>query len=333
MLQHGVVISSNEDVFGSYGWGTVARLDSATLAVVCSGHQLYPICPLGKALMFLSKDEGQTWSLPLCLDVISTPPHLLRHSNGMLVCVYRHREEPYGERAMVSCDDGETWLKDYVLFAGAPDGDLGYPSSIELNNSNILTVYYQKQAADEKCSMLYTIWSLDDLEVFDLMDDERNPLHKKQFRGIPLPAGVYHQVVDIWTINSKGKILLTLRSKQKKEYAGYWENTAGAARSGESASQAAMRELREETGITVQQTELHYLGTRKEDSCFVDSFLVKKDIELQEIVLQPGETEQAQWVTLNELDQLIESGELATPVVERLQPLRQQIEAALGMHE
>lgn len=31
MLQHGIIVRSNEDVFGYYSWGTVARLDSAAL--------------------------------------------------------------------------------------------------------------------------------------------------------------------------------------------------------------------------------------------------------------------------------------------------------------
>jgi len=161
------------------------------------------------------------------------------------------------------------------------------------------------------------------------LDEQRGFLHKKQFRGLPLPAGVYHQVVEIWTINNQGQILLTLRSLQKKEYGGFWENTAGAARSGENARQAARRELQEETGIRVQPEELHFLGSHKEESCFMDSFLVRKDISLQKIILQPGETEQVKWVTLQELDQLIADGELAAPVALRLQPLRQQIETAL----
>jgi hypothetical protein len=42
-----------------------------------------------------------------------------------------------------------------------PDADLGYPSSVELGDGSILTVYYQKlAAAREKCSLLWTRWKL-----------------------------------------------------------------------------------------------------------------------------------------------------------------------------
>lgn len=33
MLQHGIIVRSNEDVFDYYGWGAVARLDSAALGM------------------------------------------------------------------------------------------------------------------------------------------------------------------------------------------------------------------------------------------------------------------------------------------------------------
>jgi sialidase-1 len=47
-----------------------------------------------------------------------------------------------------------------VLFDDAPDTDLGYPSTVELSDGSLLTVYYQKYAGDEKCSILQTRWRL-----------------------------------------------------------------------------------------------------------------------------------------------------------------------------
>ena len=100
-------------------------------------------------------------------DVSGSPPHLLKHSSGALVCVYGRREAPFGERALVSWDNGETWTEDYDLDNRAVGGDLGYPCSVELDDGSILTVYYQKYYNDEtgkyddKCSILYTRWTLD----------------------------------------------------------------------------------------------------------------------------------------------------------------------------
>ena len=41
-----------------------------------------------------------------------------------------------------------------------PDGDLGYPATAELDDGSLITVYYQKAAAGENTSILYTRWNL-----------------------------------------------------------------------------------------------------------------------------------------------------------------------------
>ncbi|MBQ8578966.1 MAG: exo-alpha-sialidase [Clostridia bacterium] len=114
-----------------------------------------------------SKDGGRTWTEWESLGISGSPPHLLRHSSGALICVYGRREAPFGERAVVSWDNGETWTEDYDLDHRAEGGDLGYPASVELDDGSILTVYYQKYydettgKYDGKCSILYTRWTLD----------------------------------------------------------------------------------------------------------------------------------------------------------------------------
>ena len=61
---------------------------------------------------------------------------------------------------MVSYDFGRTWEDEYVLDE-CPSGDLGYPSTVELEDGSLMTVYYQKYESDKKCSILYTKWRLD----------------------------------------------------------------------------------------------------------------------------------------------------------------------------
>jgi len=107
-----------------------------------------------------SEDGGATWSEARPLDVPGSPPHLIRHSSGALVCVYGYRLKPYGQRVMISRDEGRTWESDLILRDDGPDSDLGYPASVELSDGSILTVYYQKCAADEKCSILWSRWEL-----------------------------------------------------------------------------------------------------------------------------------------------------------------------------
>ncbi len=107
-----------------------------------------------------SDDKGKTWTEPKPLHVDGAPPHLMLHSSGALVCTFGRRLPPFGERAVVSYDGGETWSDQYILFDNASNPDLGYPSSVELPDGRILTAYYQKYEGDSKCSVLQTIWEL-----------------------------------------------------------------------------------------------------------------------------------------------------------------------------
>ena len=72
------------------------------------------------------------------------PCHLLRLSSGRILCTYGYRREPFGVRAAVSEDEGETWDMDHEIVI-RDDGlhrDLGYPASIQLQDGRILSVYY-----------------------------------------------------------------------------------------------------------------------------------------------------------------------------------------------
>lgn len=123
-----------------------------------------------------SDDNGQTWAAPYETPLWGYPPHLLQLADGRVLCTYGHRRPPYGQRAAVS-EDGVTWTKanEFVLRDDAPNKDLGYPVSIELEPGKILTVYYQPNVPPGsnprmtppdplrvKPGILGTIWELPD---------------------------------------------------------------------------------------------------------------------------------------------------------------------------
>ena len=73
------------------------------------------------------------------------------------------RRSPYGQRACLSHDGGQTWEieNEIILRDDAPNGDLGYPSTVELDPGELLTTYYQIDRVGEKTSFFATRWSLD----------------------------------------------------------------------------------------------------------------------------------------------------------------------------
>ena len=161
------------------------------------------------------------------------------------------------------------------------------------------------------------------MEHWDLFDGARNPLGKTRLRGTPGNPGEYHIVVSIWTVDSAGNILLTLRDPAKESYPDRWENTGGSALAGEPSRQAAVRELFEETGIVADESELLLLGEQIARESFVDHYLLRRDVSLADIRLQAGETADAKWVTLATLDEMIADLTLAKPIGEQFNEIRE----------
>jgi sialidase-1 len=91
-----------------------------------------------------SDDNGVTWAAPFPTEIWGFPPHLTVLRDGRILCTYGYRRHPYGERACLSTD-GVRWnnADEVILRDDAPNGDLGYPASVELEPGTILTVYYQ----------------------------------------------------------------------------------------------------------------------------------------------------------------------------------------------
>lgn len=110
-------------------------------------------------LLTESDDGGMSWTMPRSLGY-GAPPHLLRHSSGVLVLTYGNRGPQPGQRAGLSWDEGRTWEWDWVIRDDGPDPDLGYPSTVELGDGSLFTVYYQRAAVGEPCSLLWSRWQL-----------------------------------------------------------------------------------------------------------------------------------------------------------------------------
>ena len=143
-------------------------------------------------------------------------------------------------------------------------------------------------------------------EVWELVDINGNKTGVMIERGTntPIPQGMYHTAVDIWTKSKDGKILLTQRHPDKS-WGLKWECSGGAMAAGENSIESAKRELEEETGITVSEDKLIYLGKTimEEYQCIMYTYLVVliEDVELK---LQPEEVVDAKWVDSIELENM-----------------------------
>ena len=96
-----------------------------------------------ETLQSRSTDGGKTWSVPRALGVWGLPSHLLKLRDGRLVMSYGYRRPPYGNQARVSEDHGRTWSGAITISGDGISSDLGYPSTVELNDGSLLTAWYE----------------------------------------------------------------------------------------------------------------------------------------------------------------------------------------------
>ena len=107
-----------------------------------------------------SRDGGKTWSEPHNIGVWGLPSHLLRLKDGRLLMSYGHRRKPLGNQARVSTDHGRTWSEPLMISADAANGDLGYPSTVELADGSLVTVWYERMAASTMAVLRQAHWKL-----------------------------------------------------------------------------------------------------------------------------------------------------------------------------
>lgn len=94
----------------------------------------------------ISEDKGLTFGPVIEIKGLlsSNPFHVLRLKSGNVLVSYGYRKKPFGIRAKL-CNSELTDIQEadeIILRDDAPDGDLGYTSSIQRDDGSILVSYY-----------------------------------------------------------------------------------------------------------------------------------------------------------------------------------------------
>ncbi len=120
-------------------------------------------------------------------------------------------------------------------------------------------------------------------ERIDILDEHGKPTGKSCLKSEAHQKGLLHPTVHVWLYTIDGRILIQQRGKNKATHPLLWDvSVAGHVSAGENVVAAAIREVREEIGLTINETDLKSLGTFKAVHKISEDFI---DAELHHIYL------------------------------------------------
>lgn len=139
------------------------------------------------------------------------------------------------------------------------------------------------------------------MEILDIYDRDRHRTGKTYFRKDKIPEGGLRLIVHILIFNDKGELLIQQRADHKK-MGGLWDITCGGAcQAGENSQDGAKRELKEELGLDIDFSNIRPILTANFDQGFDDFYILRENIDTNDLVLQEEEVKAARWASHDEV--------------------------------
>jgi inorganic pyrophosphatase len=110
-------------------------------------------------------------------------------------------------------------------------------------------------------------------------------------------------------MNKKGEFLITRRALNKIGWPGMWEIPSGSATVGEESLEAAIREAKEECGLTLLPDNAKLFSTYQRGNAFYDNWLFYQEFNLNDVVLQDDETIDARAASWHVISDMMENSE------------------------
>ena len=186
-----------------------------------------------------------------------------------------------------------------------------------------------KLVYDEKGVLRQAALDGKEMELLDILGEDGTPSGVVQERDTAHMLGLLHATVHMWvvrkTASGKWEVLLQRRSRNKDSNPGCWDiSSAGHIAAGDEKLPAAVRELKEELGITADASELLPVGftRRKTDKPFYGKmwpdhqishiYIYRGNVDETKLSLQASEVETVKWYDLEDVIRMTE-GDAAFP--------------------
>jgi len=151
------------------------------------------------------------------------------------------------------------------------------------------------------------------MEYFDVLNKNGNKTGLKKSRVEVHKDGDWHRAVHVWIVTSKGKLLIQKRSPIKDSHPNMWDiSSAGHVLAGSNDITTAIKEIKEEIGLSLTKDDFEYLFTCKNqkvlnNGAFInneidDVYLVHLDLDLSKLKLQEDEVSEVKLIHYKDLE-------------------------------
>lgn len=142
------------------------------------------------------------------------------------------------------------------------------------------------------------------MELVDVLNKQ------KEFTGQivdkhEVPENYYRLSIHVWIMNDKGELLLQQRLGTANKFPNMWSNTGGAVQTGESSIEGAIRELKEELGVSIAKEELEFIASYKRPRDYADVWLLNKNINIDDITIAEDEVQDVKWATVQDFEEML----------------------------
>ncbi|MEM9076537.1 MAG: NUDIX domain-containing protein [Bacteroidota bacterium] len=177
-------------------------------------------------------------------------------------------------------------------------------------------------------------------ELVDILDGEGNPTGESCLKSKVHKLGLFHPTVHVWCYDKTGFILLQQRGKDKINFPLKWDiSVAGHVSAGEGLEEAAVREVHEEIGASINPSQLEKIGIFKTEHQHAKDFLDKEfnhtflcELTTQTaLTKQESEVEALEWFPLEKFKDWVKTNHqnLVPNLDERYQKVIVEIESRL----
>ncbi len=152
-------------------------------------------------------------------------------------------------------------------------------------------------------------------EYIDIVTKEGFSTGKSALKSEIHTKGHYHNTAHVWLYTKDGHVLLAQRAASKLICPLLWDvSVAGHVDAGETIEHAAIREVKEEIGLTLTKSQVTKIGVFEcfqsypngiADNEFHHTFISELKTDIKNLILDKNEVEAVKLVSLSEFQNLI----------------------------